>query len=138
MAKSTAITAAKRPAPKRPQAKVRKKRTGAVSPEDLNLPRPSREDYAASVEVQIADFEETLDGIETDMESSGWDDIGEFRNRLDDLRERLKEARAQSEALEAAENASWPSLHEEMEETLLEMSDSIRDFSIALGRVLPE
>ncbi len=125
--------------PKKTQASKAPKTTAdKPCPEDLNLPRPSREDYAGTVEEQIADFEETLDGYETDMESTGWDDLSEFRNRIDDLRARLKSLRSQSEELADAEDAEWPALHEDMEKALLDMSDAMRDIAVELGQVLPE
>lgn len=133
-----AKTAVKRPSPAQPPAKGRKKSADRPCPDELILPRPSREDYAESVEEQLANFGETLDGLETDLESSGWDEVGEFRGWIDGLRARMKEIRTLSEELESAQDASWPSLHEDMEKTLLEMSDSIKEISTELGRVLPE
>jgi len=142
MATKTATPATKgaerRPAPKSPPDKGRKKPPARPCPEELDLPRPSREDYAETVEEQLADFAETLDGFETDLESSGWDEVGEFRASIDDLRNRLKEIRSQSHELESVEDSAWPSTHEDMEKTLLEMSDSIKEISVELGRVLPE
>ncbi len=58
---------------------------GPACADGLNLPRQTREEYAASVLQQIGAFEERLDELESDMETSGWDDIGDYRGQLDDL-----------------------------------------------------
>jgi len=102
------------------------------------MSRQSRGEYVASVLEQIGDLEEKLAELESGMESTSWDDVGDYRGRLEDLRLRLKAARAKSEELEAAEDSDWPSVHEEMEETLLEVAGSVEDLALDLGRVLPE
>jgi len=102
------------------------------------MPRQSREEYVAGVLGQIDDFEERLGQLESDMESTGWDDIGDYRGQIEDLRVRLKAARAKSEELEAATNSVWPSLYEEMEEALLEVAGTIEDLALELAGVLPE
>lgn len=115
-----------------------KAQLGAACPGELNLPSPSREDYAGTALEQIGEFEERLAELESDLESSGWDDVGDFRGQLDDLRLRLKVARAKSEELETVPDTDWPTLHQEMEETLLELADSVEDLALLAGRVLPE
>ncbi len=118
------------------------KKTKAVEepacPEGLNLPRQTREEYVADLLQQIGAFEERLDEIEADMESSGWDDIGDFRGQLDDLRMKLKAARSRSEELETVSDAAWPDAQEEIESSLAEISGSIDDLTAGLGQVLPE
>jgi hypothetical protein len=138
MPRREAKPVSKRPVPVRSRNKAGNKGKEAVCPDELDLPRPSREDYVDGVREQLGDFEETLEAIESDMESSGWDDIGDFRGRLDGLRARLKEIRSQAEELMGAEDSAWPSLYEDMEKTLLEMSDGIQDISVELGRVLQD
>lgn len=118
--------------------KKKKDMEGSACPEDLNMSGQSREDYVASVLQQIGGFEERLDELESGMESSGWDDIGEYRGQLDDLRLKLKTARTSSEELEAVSDQAWPAAHEEMEETLGEMAGSVEDLASGLGLVLPE
>ena len=51
----------------------KKAAAGPACPTGLDLPRPTREDYVATVLEQVGAFEERLDEIETDMESSGSD-----------------------------------------------------------------
>lgn len=111
---------------------------GAACPEELDLPRPNREEYVASVLQQVGAFEEKLDELESDMESSGWDDISDFRGQLDDLRMKLKGIRSRSEELEAVPDASWPGAYEEMEESLVDVAGSVADLTSGLSQVLPE
>ncbi len=129
---------AKRTARKRPAATARKRVAEPACPDDLSLPRPSREDYAGTVEEQLADFEETLAGLEEDLESGSWDEVGDYHTWIEGLRSQLDEIRARAGEIEAVEDKAWPSVHEDMEKTLLEMSDSIKEISTELGRVLPE
>lgn len=121
-------------------ANTGKKRTvaGAACPEGLNLPRQTREEYVAEILQQIAAFEERLEEIESDMESSGWDDIGDFRGQLDDLRVRLKGIRSRSEELEAVPDGDWPEASKDMEEILGEAAASLDDLTAGLRMVLPE
>lgn len=111
---------------------------GPACPEELELPRQNREEYVASVLQQVGDFEEKLDELESDMESSGWDDISDFRGQLDDLRLRLKGIRTRSEELEAVPDASWSGVYEEMEESLVDLAGSVADLASGLSLVLPE
>jgi hypothetical protein len=111
---------------------------GPACPTELNLPRQTREDYAATVLEQVGAFEERLDEIEADMENSGWDDIGNFRGQLDDLRAKLKGIRARSGELEAFADQDWPDAYEEMEASLLDVAGSLEDLSAGLSAVLPE
>ena len=115
-----------------------KAKEGAPCPGDLNLPSLSREDYVGTTLEQIEEFEDRLAELETDLESAGWDDVGDFRGQIDDLRLRLKAARAKSEELETVPDAEWTSTYNEMEETLLELADSVEDLAVLAGRVLPE
>jgi len=121
-------------------ATTKKKKTaeGPACPEGLTLPRQTREEYVADVLQQIGAFEERLDELEADMESSGWDDIGDFRGQLDDLRMKLKAARSKSEELETVSDPAWPDEQQEMEESLAEMAGSIDDLTSGLSPVLPE
>ncbi len=119
-------------------AKAAKPQPDATGSEELCLPSADREDYARSVAEQLADYEETLDGLESDMESLGWDDVGEYRNRLADLRSHIKEAQIRSDELESAEDAAWPTLYESMESTLLELAEAVKDVSDVIGQVTPE
>lgn len=107
-------------------------------PEGLNLPRSTREDYVATVGQQLAAFEERLDEFESDMESTGWDDIGDFRGQLDDLRSRLKSLRTRSEGLTAVDDAAWPEAYREMDEGLLDAAGMMKAFEAGLMTVLPE
>ncbi len=111
---------------------------GAACPDEQNLPRQNREEYVASVLQQVGDFEEKLDELEGDMESSGWDDISDYRGQLDDLRLRLKGIRSRSEELEAVTDSSWPGVYEEMEESLADVAGSVADLASGLSLVLPE
>jgi hypothetical protein len=111
---------------------------GPDCPERLNQPRPTREEYVATVLQQISAFEERLDELESDMESSGWDDIGNFRGQLDDLRMRLKGIRSRSEELEAVPDSGWPEAYEEIEESLVETAGGVEDLVAGLSVVLPE
>ena len=121
-------------------AKTKKGEAAAMPacPEGLNQPRPTREDYVATVLQQISAFEERLDELESDMESSGWDDIGDFRGQLDDLRMRLKGIRSRSEELEAVPDSGWHEAYEEMEESLVETARGVEDLVTGLSVVLPE
>ncbi|HMA54299.1 MAG TPA: hypothetical protein VKT17_07530 [Acidobacteriota bacterium] len=111
---------------------------GAVCEDDRNLARQNREEYVASVLQQVGDFEEKLDELEADMESSGWDDISDYRGQLDDLRLRLKGLRSRTEELEAVPDPSWPAVYEEMEESLADVGGSVADLTAGLSLVLPE
>ena len=122
----------------RPPAGARKSQEGGACPEELNMPQQSREEYVASVLEQIDAFEEKLADLESDMESAGWDNVGDYRVQLDDIRVRLKGARAKSEELEATADSAWPSVYEEMEETLLEVAGRVENLALELGRVMPE
>ena len=110
----------------------------AVCPGELNLPPPSREDYVGFALEQIGEFEEKLAEIESDLESTGWDDIGNYRGQLEDLRSRLKAAREKSEELEAVPDAEWTSTYDEMEETLHELAAGLEGLTREAGRVMPE
>jgi hypothetical protein len=72
------------------------------------------------------------------MENSGWNDIGDYRGQLDDLRTRLKGIRARSGELEAVADKEWSEVYEEMEASLLDAAGSLEDLSAGLGTVLPE
>ncbi len=111
---------------------------GAACPDEQNLPRQNREEYVSNVLQQVGDFEEKLDELEGDMESSGWDDISDYRGQLDDLRLRLKGIRSRSEELEAVTDSSWPAVYEEMEESLADVAGSVADLASGLSLVLPE
>lgn len=106
--------------------------------DEQDLHRQNREEYVASVLQQVGDFEEKLDELETDMESSGWDDISDYRGQLDDLRLRLKGLRSRTEELEAVPDPSWPAAYEEMEESLADVAGSVADLTAGLSQVLPE
>jgi hypothetical protein len=118
--------------------KKTKPESAPACPEGLDLPAQTREEYVGTVLQQVAAFEERLEELESDMESSGWDDIGDFRGRLDDLRLRLKGLRSRSDELEAAPDAAWPDARGEMEESLAEVAESIDDLVSGLRMVLPE
>lgn len=107
-------------------------------PEGLNLPRQTREEYVENVLQQIGAFEERLETLEADMESSGWDDIANFRGQLDDLRVKLRDLRSRSEELEAAADQAWPDAREEMEDALAGVGGGIEDLAAVLSPVLPE
>jgi len=111
---------------------------GPACPTGLDLPRQTREDYVATVLEQVGAFEERLDEIEADMETSGWDDIGDFRRQLDDLRARLKGIRARSGELEGVADQDWPDAYEEMDASLLDVAGSLEQLSAGLSSVLPE
>jgi hypothetical protein len=111
---------------------------GPACPTELDLPRQTREDYVATVLEQVGAFEERLDEIEGDMENSGWDDIGDFRRQLDDLRARLKGIRARSGELEGIPDQDWSDAYEEMEASLLDAAGSLEQLSAGLSTVLPE
>lgn len=118
--------------------KKKKAAEGAACPEGLNLPPQTREEYVADVLQQIGAFQERLDELETDMESSGWDDIGDFRGQLDDLRVKLKAARSRSEELETVSDPAWTDAQEETEASLVGIAGSIDDLVAGLSQVLPE
>lgn len=111
---------------------------GAACPDEQNPPRQNREEYVANVLQQVGEFEEKLDELEGDMESSGWDDISDYRGQLDNLRLRLKGLRSRSEELEAVTDSSWPAVYEEMEESLADVAGSVADLASGLSLVLPE
>jgi hypothetical protein len=111
---------------------------GPACPTGLNLPRPTREDYVATVLEQVGAFEEKLDEIEADMENSGWNDIGDYRGQLEDLRARLKGIRARSGELEGIPDQDWSDAYEEMEASLLDAAGSLEQLSAGLSTVLPE
>ena len=111
---------------------------GPACADGLNLPRQTREEYVASVLQQIGAFEERLDELESDMETSGWDDIGDYRGQLDDLRVKMKVLRSRSEELEAVADSAWPDAYDEMEESLVEAAESVKDLAAGLSMVLPE
>lgn len=120
------------------KARTKKAEEGPACPEGLDLPQQTREEYIATVLQQVGAFEERLDELESGMESSGWDDIGDFRGQLDDLRLKLKGLRSRSEELEAVPDAAWPDAQEEMEESLLAAAGTIDDLVAGLSMVLPE
>jgi hypothetical protein len=101
------------------------------------MPGPTREDYVAAVLEQIVEFEERLSEFEADLEAAGWEDPGDYINQIEDLRVQLKAAREKSEEVEAASDAAWPSVYEEMEAMLLEVTGRMEDLASELGRVLP-
>jgi hypothetical protein len=107
-------------------------------PEDLNLPRQTREDHVASVVAQIEAFDERLGELESDMESSGWDDIGDFRGQLDDLRSKLRALRSRAEELDAIPDTAWPGASGDMDEAMLEAAGMLEEFEAGLKMVLPE
>lgn len=111
---------------------------GAACPGELNLPSQSREDFADTAMEQIGEFEEKLDELESGLETSGWNDLADYRGQLEDLRLRLRTARAKSAELEAAPDREWPELRKEMEEVLLDLADSVRELSLLAGQVLQE
>jgi hypothetical protein len=111
---------------------------GPACPPGLDLPRQTREDYVVTVLEQVGAFEERLDEIEGDMETSGWDDIGDFRRQLDDLRARLKGIRARSGELEGVADQDWSDAYEETEASLLDAAGSLEQLSAGLSTVLPE
>lgn len=102
------------------------------------MPRQSRDEYVSGALAQISEFEEKLSELEADMESGGWDDIGEYRTRLDGLRLSLRSVREKSEELEAVPDSAWPSARGEMESLLLEVAAGVEDLSAELSGVLPE
>jgi len=110
----------------------------AACGEGVGLAPQTREEYIDSVLQQVGDYEERLDELEGDMESSGWDDISDFRGQLDDLRRKLRELRARSDELEAVPDRSWPDVYEEMEQSLVDISGGVEDLASGLSLVLPE
>jgi phage shock protein A len=107
-------------------------------PEGLSLPRQTREEYVENVLQQIGDFEDRLETLEADMESSGWDDIANFRGQLDDLRVKLRDLRSRSEELEAVADRAWPDAREEIEDALAGVGGGVEDLAAVLSPVLPE
>jgi hypothetical protein len=121
-------------------AKTKKETVGeaeACAPE-TGLTAQSREEYVGSVLEQVGAFEERLDGLEADMESSGWDDMADYRGQLDDLRLKLRGLRGRTEELEAVPDRSWPAIYEEMEASLAEVGGGVEDLASGLSLVLPE
>lgn len=111
---------------------------GPACPEGLDLPRQTREEYVADILQQIGAFEERLEALEADMESSGWDDLADYRGQLDDLRSRLKELRSRSEGLEAIGDGAWPAARREMGDELSDLAGGVEDLAAVLSSVLPE
>jgi len=109
----------------------------ACAPETGLAPQ-SREEYVDSVLQQVGAFEERLDELESDMESSGWDDMSDYRGQLDDLRVKLRGLRAKSEELAAVPDRSWTGVFEEMEAALADVSGGVDDLASGLSLVLPE
>ena len=109
-----------------------------ICPEEPSLPRQTREEYVESVLGQVGGFEEKIDELEAGMESSGWDDISDFRGQLDDLRLKRKGLRGRAEELEGMPDAEWADAYDEMEDSLLEAGESLADLGAALSMVLPE
>jgi len=122
---------------RRRQALARPGQEGPACPDGLNVPRPSRDDYIAGVLEQIAEFEERLGELESDLEAAGWEDPGDYTNQIEDLRVQLKAAREKAGEVEGATDAAWPSVYDEMEETLLEVTGRMENLAAELGRVLP-
>jgi hypothetical protein len=121
-------------------AKTKKTAAAEAEPcvEDTGLTPQSREQYIDDVLQQVGAYEERLDELESGMESSGWDDMSEYRSQLDDLRLKLRGLRAKSEELEAVPDHGWPSAHEEMEASLAEVGGGVEDLASGLSLVLPE
>lgn len=111
---------------------------GAACAPDTGLAPQSRDEYIDSVLEQVGDFEERLDQLESDMESSGWDDTSDFRSQLDDLRLKLRGLRAKSEELDAVPDRSWADVYEEVEASLADVAGAVDDLASALSLVLPE
>jgi hypothetical protein len=109
-----------------------------ICPEPPGLPRQTREEYVASVLEQIGGFEEKLEELESGMESSGWDDLSDFRGQLDDIRLKLRGIRGRAEELEGIPDAEWPDAYDELEGSLLDAEESLSDLAAALSPVLPE
>ena len=116
----------------------RHKTEGAACADELALAPQSREEYLAGVLQQIEAFDEKLGELEGDMESSGWDDISDFRGRLDDLRTKLRALRSQADELETVLDPVWPGAYEEMEESLTGVAGEVEDLASGLSLVLPE
>ena len=116
----------------------RHKTEGAACADELALAPQSREEYLAGVLQQIEAFDEKLGELEGDMESSGWDDISDFRARLDDLRTKLRALRSQADELETVADPVWPGAYEEMEESLAGVAGEIEGLASGLSLVLPE
>jgi len=116
----------------------RHKTEGAACADELALAPQSRDEYLAGVLQQIEAFDEKLGELEGDMESSGWDDISDFRARLDDLRTKLRALRSQADELETVLDPVWPGAYEEMEESLSGVAGEVEDLASGLSLVLPE
>lgn len=124
---------------KTPAAKPRPKIVaGPVCPDEPDPLGPTRAEYVEGLRQQIGAFEERLETLEDDMENSGWDDIANFRGRLDDLRVKLRELRSRTEELEAVADRSWPAAREEMEDALADAGGGIEDLAAVLSPVLSE
>lgn len=117
---------------------IKKSFASPICPEGPSLPPQTREEYTDSVLEQIGGFEEKLDELEAGMESSGWDDISDFRGQLDDLRLKLRGIRGRAEELEGVPDAEWADAYDEMEGSLLESGETLADLAAALSMVLPE
>lgn len=115
-----------------------KRTEGAACADELALTQQSREEYIAGVLQQIEAFEEKLGELEGDMESSGWDDLSDFRGQLDDLRTKLRALRSQADELETVADSVWPGAYEEMEESLADVGGAVEGLASGLSLVLPE
>lgn len=111
---------------------------GAACAPETGLEPQTREGYIDDLLEQIGGYEERLDQLESDMESSGWDDTSEFRSQLDDLRVKLRGLRSRSGELEAVPDRSWSDVHEELEASLADVAGGIEDLASGLSLVLPE
>ncbi len=109
----------------------------ACAPETGLAPQ-SREEYVDSVLQQVGAYEERLDELEADMESSGWDDMADYRGQLEDLRVKLRGLRAKTEELDAVPDHSWSGAYEEMEAALADVGGGVDDLASGLSLVLPE
>jgi phage shock protein A len=121
-------------------AKTKKTKAAEAEPcvEDTGLSPQTREEYIDDVLQQVSAYEERLDELESGMESSGWDDMSEYRSQLDDLRLKLRGLRTKTEELEAIPDHSWASVHEEMEASLADVGGGVEDLASGLSLVLPE
>jgi chromosome segregation ATPase len=116
----------------------RNRTESAACADELALTQQSREEYIAGVLQQIEAFEEKLGELEGDMESSGWDDLSDFRGQLDDLRTKLRTLRSQADELETVADSVWPGAYEEMEESLADVAGGVEGLASGLSLVLPE
>lgn len=119
------------------KTKTPKTEDTACAPE-TGLSPQTREEFIDSVLQQVGAFEERLDELEGDMESSGWDDTSDFRSQLDDLRMKLRGLRSKSEELEAVPDHSWSGVYEEVEASLADVAGAVDDLASGLSLVLPE